>query len=239
MLNNIVLKNTSIKFGSSFALKNINLIIKHNTKVCLIGTGSSGKSILLKSILGLVKPYSGEILINNIMSTEKKYSEVVKKFGVVFQKDALFDSLSVWQNIMFRSLGEKTEAELIFNAQNFLKQVGMSEQDSFLFPSELSGGMKKRVALARAISHHPKFLLLDDPTAGLDPVKTNKIFNLISNICGKLKITVLVISSDVKRAIKFFDKLIVLKNGKIIWDGEAKKIKKSNNSHVLELLDIR
>ena len=236
MLNNIVLKNTSIKFGSSFALRNVNLIINHNTKVCLIGTGSSGKSILLKSILGLVKPHSGEILINNIMSTEKKYSEIVKQFGVVFQKDALFDSLSVWQNIMFRSLGKKKEAELIFNAQNFLKQVGMSEEDSFLLPSELSGGMKKRVALARAISHHPKFLLLDEPTAGLDPVKTNKIFNLISNICNKLKITVLVVSSDIKRAIKFFDKIIVLKNGKIIWNGEAKKIKNSNDNHVIDLL---
>ena len=239
MSNNIVLKNTSIKFDDSFALKNINLIINQNTKVCLIGTGSSGKSILLKSNLGLVKPHSGRILINNIMSTEKKFSEVVKQFGVVFQKDALFDSLSVWQNIMFRSLGKKNEAELIFNAQSFLKQVGMNEEDCFLFPSELSGGMKKRVALARAISHNPKFLLLDDPTAGLDPVKTNKIFNLITNICEKLNITVVAASSDVKRAIKFFDKVITLKDGKKVWEGEVNDVKTSRNSHLLDLIGVR
>ncbi len=238
MLNNIVLNNTSIKFGDSWALKKINLEIQQNIKVCIIGMGSSGKSVLLKSILGLVQPSTGNVSVNNILSTEKKFSEIVESFGVVFQKDALFDSLLVWQNVMFKSLKKKKELQLIADSQVFLQKVGMVKDDAFLFPSELSGGMKKRVALARAISHNPELLLLDEPTAGLDPVKTNKIFNLITSISNQLKITVLAVSSDVKRAIKFFDRVIVLKEGEIVWDGKVNEIGRTDDQYIKGLIGI-
>ena len=182
MSNKIILKKVNVILGDKKVLNNITLKVKQNSPMCVIGMGSSGKSILLKSILGLVDLFDGDILVNNISIREKKYRSIIDSFGVVFQKDALFDSLPVWQNIMFKSLEKKSKEENLEKACFLISKVGLSKDDAFLFASELSGGMKKRVALARAVSHDPKFLLLDDPTAGLDPIKTNIIFSLIMKL---------------------------------------------------------
>ena len=136
----------------------------------------------MKTIIGILQPNSGYISINGVSTTDPEINEIYKRFGVVFQKDALFDSLSVWENIMFRSLDKKPKKKLVKRTFEILKQVGLEKNDAFLFPNQLSGGMRKRVAIARAISHKPQFLILDEPTAGLDPVKTNIIFKIIKNI---------------------------------------------------------
>mgnify|MGYP001404809875 FL=1 len=179
MKNKIVLNKANVILGSKKILTDISFQVTQDEPCCIIGMGSSGKSVLLKSILGLINLSSGNISVNEISIHNKQFSSILNTFGVVFQKDALFDSLPVWQNIMFKSLGVESKKDNLNKAKSLISKVGLSKNDAFLFPAELSGGMKKRVALARAVSHNPKFLLLDDPTAGLDPIKTNVIFNLI------------------------------------------------------------
>ncbi len=236
MSNKIILKKVNVILGGKKVLDNITLEVKQNSPMCVIGMGSSGKSILLKSILGLVDLFDGDILVNDVSIREKKYRFIIDKFGVVFQKDALFDSLPVWQNIMFKSLEKKSKEENLEKASFLISKVGLSKDDAFLFPSELSGGMKKRVALARAVSHDPTFLLLDDPTAGLDPIKTNVIFNLIMKLCEELKITLMAITSDMKGAMNFFNEAVVLKESKLHWLGTISAIKKKPTDHIKDLL---
>ena len=162
MKNTIVLKKVSLEVNSKTLLKNITFGVSPQKPLCIVGRGSSGKSTLLKTIVGLIKPTSGSVLINDISINDKKISKVLKSFGVVFQKDALFDSMRVWENIMFKSLDILRKEILLKRTFKILEKVGLQKNDAFLYPAELSGGMRKRVAIARAISHKPKFLILDD-----------------------------------------------------------------------------
>ena len=236
MNNTIYLNKVNLHFEEKKILNNISFEVKPNVPKCIVGKGLSGKSTLLKSIIGLVRISSGEIKINNIsVKDNKKFNAVVNSIGMVFEKDALFDSMKVWENIMFKSLNNN-KSILIKKSQKLLKKVGLNVNDAFLYPSELSGGMRKRVAIARAISHQPKFLLLDEPTAGLDPVKTNMIFNIISSLCEEFKITMLAVSSDVKSALKYFREFIVLDEAKIHWQGSRKEFLKKPTSLIKELL---
>ena len=236
MHNTIYLNKVNLHFEEKKILNNISFEVKPNIPKCIVGKGLSGKSTLLKSIIGLVRISSGEIKINNIsVEDNKKFNAVVNSIGMVFEKDALFDSMKVWENIMFKSLNNN-KSVLIKKSQKLLKKVGLNVNDAFLYPSELSGGMRKRVAIARAISHQPKFLLLDEPTAGLDPVKTNMIFNIISSLCEEFKITMLAVSSDVKSALKYFREFIVLDEAKIHWQGSRKEFIKKPTLLIKELL---
>tara|TARA_B100000700_G_scaffold312079_1_gene395161 strand:- start:112 stop:831 length:720 start_codon:yes stop_codon:yes gene_type:complete len=237
MKNKIVLNKANVILNSKKVLTDISFQVTQDDPCCIIGMGSSGKSVLLKSILGLIDLSGGNISINEISIHNKEISAILNTFGVVFQKDALFDSLPVWQNIMFKSLGVKSKKDNLDKAQSLIAKVGLSKNDAFLFPAELSGGMKKRVALARAVSHNPKFLLLDDPTAGLDPVKTNIIFNLIKKLSFELKITLLAISSDMKGVLKYFRKVAVLKDSRLHWYGDTNQIKKRPTEHIEKLLE--
>ena len=208
--------------------------------MCIIGEGSSGKTTLLKSILGLVPITSGEILINEVSINKNNYlidNYYFNKFGVVFQKDALFDSLLVWENIMFKKLNLNfKKEELVNQAKNLLKKVDMDEQSCFLYPSELSGGMKKRVAIARAVSTNPSFLILDEPTAGLDPIKTNKIFTIIKNLSQEFNVTVMAVTSDMKGALKYFKKILMLRNSRVYWHGNSEEAKKQKMQGLQEIL---
>ena len=236
MHNTIYLNKVNLHFEEKKILNNISFEVKPNVPKCIVGKGLSGKSTLLKSIIGLVRISSGEIKINNIsVEDNKKFNAVVNSIGMVFEKDALFDSMKVWENIMFKSLNNN-KAVLIKKSQKLLKKVGLNVNDAFLYPSELSGGMRKRVAIARAISHEPKFLLLDEPTAGLDPVKTNMIFNIILSLSEEFKITMLAVSSDVKSALKYFKEFIVLDEAKIHWQGSRKEFIKKPTLLIKELL---
>ena len=214
MKNEIVLKNISVSYGNSDILNNVSFSIESSNPTCIIGKGSSGKTTLLKTILGLITLKKGKIIINENINNNSNH------FGVVFQKDALFDSLPVWQNVMFQSLGSENNSKLIIKTKRILKSVGLSPLDAFLMPNELSGGMRKRVAIARAISHEPKYLILDEPTAGLDPIKSNLIFNIITKLNKERRMTILAVSSDMKGAIKYFKQLIFLDSKKVHWCGK-------------------
>ena len=237
MKNTIVLKKVSLIIDKKFILDNVSFSVNPNSPLCIIGRGSSGKSSLLKIIIGILKPDSGQIIINGVSTHEKKISEIYKNFGVVFQKDALFDSLSVWENIMFRSLNKVPKNKLIHDSYKILKQVGLEKNDAFLFPNELSGGMRKRVAIARAISHKPKFLILDEPTAGLDPVKTNVIFKIIKKLSESYKTTLVVVTSDMSGVLKYFNEVVVLENAKVYWNGLVKGLRQTNGKYIKELFN--
>ena len=236
MHNTIFLENVNVDFEQKKILSDISFKVLPNKPVCLIGKGLSGKSTILKSIVGLINISSGDIKISGVSIKTKKILDIYESIGMVFDKDALFDSLKVWENIMFKSLTKKKESELITKSVSLLKMVGLSKRDANLFPSELSGGMKKRVAIARAISHQPNFLLLDEPTAGLDPVKTNMIFDIVKKLNKKLKITILAVSSDVKGAIKYFDEFIVVENTKIHWRGTRASLLKKPTKLIKDLI---
>ena len=235
MKNEIVLKNISVSYEDTNVLSKVSFEVKQGLPTCIIGRGASGKTTLLKSIVGLVNTSRGKIFINQSPLNKTDKSMVNNLFGVVFQKDALFDSLRVWQNVMFQSLGNEDNKSLILKSKKILKNVGLSTNDAFLFPNELSGGMRKRVAIARAISHNPKFLILDEPTAGLDPIKSNLIFKIISDLAILNKVTVLAVTSDMKGALKYFKRIIILDDNKVHWKGTSALAKKKPTNLMKEL----
>ena len=235
MKNEIVLKNISVSYEDTNVLSNVSFEVKQGSPTCIIGRGASGKTTLLKSIVGLVDTSRGKIFINQSPANKINKSMINNLFGVVFQKDALFDSLRVWQNVMFQSLGNEDNKNLIFKSKKILKNVGLSTNDAFLFPNELSGGMRKRVAIARAISHNPKFLILDEPTAGLDPIKSNLIFKIISDLAILNKVTVLAVTSDMKGALKYFKRIIILDNNKVHWKGTPASARRKPTNLMREL----
>ena len=240
MNNKLEIKNLNVSINKRNILKDINFRVESKKSVCLIGKGSVGKTVLLKSILGLLPIKSGEVIVNNesLFNIDKTQRQnILDSFGVVFQKDALFDSLPVWKNIVFKDMNAgESKSNLIEKSEEILKKVGMDSSVLKLFPSELSGGMKKRVAIARAVSSKPKFLILDEPTAGLDPIKTNMIFDIIKNLSNEFKVSVLAVSSDIKGALKFFSNLVLLNNNKVEWFGTTNKAKRTSNPNLKEFI---
>ena len=239
MINNVKVENLSIKFGNQTILKNISFNISSKNSICVIGQGSSGKTTLLKCIVGLVKPYKGDIYFDNTHLNKhliNKSEFNLKNLGVVFQKDALFDSLTVWENIMFKGLYKKSRKQNFNESLSLLKMVDLADEVASLYPNELSGGMKKRVAIARAIAFKPNFLFLDEPTAGLDPIKSNKIFKIIKDLSKKREMAVFAISSDIKGAVENFSEIIFLENKKIHWKGKNTEVKLATNKSLLNFI---
>ena len=239
----IEILNLSKNFDNKNILKKINLKITKGESLVIIGKSGSGKSLLMKCVLGILKPSQGEILIKNKNFFSVKRDEqdlILKSIGVTFQGNALFDSMRIWENISFKlsqnnffkfsQLKEKVEFSL--------NQVGLSNSIMYQFPSQLSGGMQKRVAIARAIIDEPEILFFDEPTSGLDPVTGNKINSLIIDNVKRLGSTSITITHDLSSLNKIANKVAMINEGKIIWHGQKQDLKKSKNKTLNEFINI-
>ncbi|NOX20260.1 MAG: ABC transporter ATP-binding protein [Nitrospirae bacterium] len=236
----IVVEELYKSFGPKEVLKGVNLEIKKGESMVIIGGSGSGKSVLLKHIIGLLRPDRGRVLIDNVDITglnERQLYAVRRRFGMLFQGAALFDSLTVWENVAFALLRQKVaspdEARRI--ASEKLKMVGLKGVED-LMPSELSGGMKKRVGLARAIAHNPEIILYDEPTTGLDPIMADAINELIIQLQQKLNVTSVTITHDMTSAYKIADRIAMLYDGKIIQVGTPEEIKNTDNPVVKQFV---
>lgn len=232
------------RFGSKIVLDGLDLDVGVGESVVVIGGSGTGKSVLLKSILGLLQPDDGDIEIDGRsvidLSTAAR-EKINRKFGMLFQGGALFDSLKVWENVAFGLIqGGKTdrdEARDIAYAK--LADVGLSADVGELGPSELSGGMQKRVGLARAIATTPEIIFFDEPTTGLDPIMADVINDLIVKCTRELGATALSITHDMASARKIADRIAMLYKGKIIWNGPVADIDRSGNEFVDQFIHGR
>jgi phospholipid/cholesterol/gamma-HCH transport system ATP-binding protein len=231
-------------FGPKKVLRGVDLTVGTGESVVVIGGSGSGKSVLLKCILGLMRPDSGSIRIDGEESVDLSRSareRVRAKFGMLFQGSALFDSLRVWENVAFGLIqGDRMARRLAKDvALRKLGAVGLDGQVSELFPSELSGGMQKRVALARAIAREPKIIFFDEPTTGLDPIMSDVINKLIVKCVRDLGATAVSITHDMVSARHIADRIAMIHEGRIIWNGPAKDIDRSDNPYVDQFLHGR
>jgi phospholipid/cholesterol/gamma-HCH transport system ATP-binding protein len=236
-MNKIIkIKELSKSFGNKKILNELNLEIEKNTSMVIIGGSGTGKSVLIKSILGLLKPDSGEIYYDSFLLNEKSRKEINfhSKIGMLFQGAALFDSLPVWENITFglEKLRSLKNIDLRDLAVDKLKKVGLDPSVIYLYPSELSGGMQKRVALARAIARDPELLFFDEPTTGLDPIMADIINNLINEVIREVGATAITITHDMESARKIANNISMLYKGKVIWTGKASEIDNSDNEYL-------
>jgi phospholipid/cholesterol/gamma-HCH transport system ATP-binding protein len=240
----IELRGVYKAFGKKKVLDGIDLTIERGESLVVIGGSGTGKSVLIKSILGIITPDSGSIKIDGQEITGLSFrerQEVLKKFGMLFQGGALFDSLPVWENISFALLQnnqvDRIQAREI--AIEKLKSVGLSEDVANLSPSELSGGMQKRVALARAIATKPEIIFFDEPTTGLDPIMADVINQLIVKCSKDLGATTLTITHDMASVRRIAHKVAMIYGGKIIWKGEIREIERSGNDYVDQFIHGR
>ena len=238
----ISIKNLHKAFGRKSVLNGVDLDIKKGESLVVIGGSGTGKSVLIKCIQGLLVPDSGSIKIDGVETIDAKLAEQKKihlKMGMLFQGGALFDSLSVWQNVAFSLIeNQKTpKNEAKRRAINVLRQVGLAPDVADLSPSELSGGMQKRVGLARAIITKPEIIFFDEPTTGLDPIMADVINDLIVESAKGLGATTLTITHDMASARKIADRIAMLYQGKIIWQGTVKDLDKTDNPYVVQFVN--
>lgn len=244
MSNTSYLKIEHLKkhFGKKVVLRDINLEINKGEVVAIIGQSGYGKSVILKNIMGLMLPDGGSIVFEGevISSPTKKateFQEVRKKFGMLFQGAALFDSMTVGENIAF-PLREHTnleEDEINKIITDVLQMVGLKGIEEVM-PSELSGGMRSRVGLARAIAMKPEVMLYDEPTSALDPIMSDKINELITDLKKKLGMTSIVVTHDMASAYKIADKIAMIHEGKIIFFGTPGEIRASHNPYIQQFI---
>lgn len=227
-------------FGANHVLKGVNLKINKGESVVVIGGSGSGKSVLLKHIIGLLRPDKGTVMVDGFELSrldEKDLNEVRKKFGMLFQSSALFDSMKVWENVGFglRRHTRLTQSEIKEIAVQKLKMVGLVGVEDVM-PSELSGGMRKRVGLARAIAMEPEILLYDEPTTGLDPIMADAINDLIIEMREKLNVTSIAITHDMKSSYKIADRIAMLYNGVIMGMGSSDDIKNTSDPVIKQFI---
>jgi phospholipid/cholesterol/gamma-HCH transport system ATP-binding protein len=240
----IVLEGVTKSFGPKHVLNGIYLKVPKGHSLVVIGGSGTGKSVMLKCVLGLIHPDQGSILIagENVVGLKGKVrDEFLSRFGMLFQGSALFDSLSVWENVAFgliqgRNVAHAKAKEI---AVEKLGQVGLGEEVAKLYPAELSGGMQKRVALARAIAADPEIIFFDEPTTGLDPIMADVINNLIVDCVERLGATTISITHDMASARKIADDIAMIHKGEIVWQGPAKKIDRSGNPYVDQFIHGR
>lgn len=235
----IKIKKLYKAFNKNQILNGIDLTISKGESMVIIGGSGTGKSVLLKSILGLVTPDSGTILVDGKDATKGNREAFLAQFGMLFQGGALFDSLSVWQNVAFRLLrgtDKLSKADAHDIALEKLRRVGLRASVADQFPAELSGGMQKRVGLARAIAAEPKIIFFDEPTTGLDPIMSGVINELIREIVVEMGVTAMTITHDMSSVRAISDKVAMIHDGVIQWTGPIGDLENSNNPYLEQFL---
>ncbi|MDR1662905.1 MAG: ABC transporter ATP-binding protein [Endomicrobium sp.] len=237
----IKVDNIHKRFGVKTVLNGVSFEVCSGETLVIIGSSGAGKSILLKNIIGLIKPDSGFIDVDGVNITNCSLEELYetrKKIGYVFQESALFDSLNVFENVAFglKNLTSLSKNEIKQRTKQCFAMVGL-ENVEHLNPSRLSGGMKKRVGLARAIAYQPEYILYDEPTTGLDPIMSDIINNLILNLKKYLHVTSIVVTHDMNSAYKIADRIMMLCGGNIIFNGTSDEVRNTKNKYVKQFIE--
>ena len=236
----IELKQVSKRFGRLVVLDELDLSIADGESITVIGASGTGKSVLLKHIVGLLRPDTGEVWFDSQQidtMNERELMDVRQRFGFLFQMGALFDSLNVGENIAFPLVEHthKKPDEIARIVARKLDMVGLAGMEKKM-PAQLSGGQKKRVALARAIALDPQVILYDEPTTGLDPVRSDVINQLIVRLKNELSVTSITVTHDMASAFKISDRIVMLHEGKIIFDGTPQQIQTTDNPTVRQFV---
>jgi phospholipid/cholesterol/gamma-HCH transport system ATP-binding protein len=229
-------------FGSKHVLRGVDLEIDKGESVVIIGGSGTGKSVLLKCILGIVQPDAGEIRIDGDKVTPRNRDEFLDRFGMLFQGGALFDSLLVWENVAFRhrqGANRLSKIDARDLAIEKLRRVGLTAETADLFPAELSGGMQKRVGLARAIAADPEIIFFDEPTTGLDPIMADVINDLIRGLVTEMGATAVTITHDMASVRKIADTVAMIHEGVIKWFGPIETLENSGDPYVDQFIHGR
>ena len=240
----IELKGVKKRFGTKVVLDGVDLTLERGHSLVVIGGSGTGKSVMIKCVLGILKPDDGRILVDGQEVTRlrgRARDAVLRQFGMLFQGAALFDSLPVWENVAFgliqgRGMARARAKDIAIEK---LAKVGLGAEVANLWPSELSGGMQKRVGLARAIAADPEIIFFDEPTTGLDPIMADVINDLIVATVRDLGVTTLSITHDMASARKISSRIAMLYKGKIVWNGPTEDIDKSGNAYVDQFIHGR
>ena len=228
----IELRGITKSFGNNAVLRGVDLSVAKGESLVVIGGSGTGKSVLLKCILGIVQPDAGEILLHGKPLDRDAF---LQDFGMLFQGGALFDSLPVWHNVAFRQRQGKhrlTKPQAIELAVEKLRRVGLKPETAYLHPAELSGGMQKRVGLARAIASDPSVIFFDEPTTGLDPIMAGVINKLIREIVVEMGATSITITHDMSSVRAIADRVAMLHDGKLRWQGDVGEIDQSGDPYL-------
>ncbi|MCB0413915.1 MAG: ATP-binding cassette domain-containing protein [Bdellovibrionales bacterium] len=237
----IEFKNVDVTFDEKVVLRNVSFQIRKGEKFVLVGPSGQGKSIVLKLIAGLLEPTAGEVIVNglniNRISNEEK-NQLVLKMGMLFQKNALFDSLTVGENIAFplREIKKISEKEIQKKVNYFLHEVAIPHAKN-LYPDEISGGMQKRLGIARALALEPEIVLYDDPTAGLDPITSRRIINLINWLQFEQNSTVVAITNEMNRAYQLGHTIALVAEEEILVTGDEDDTKKNKDERVIQFIN--
>ena len=238
----ITYENIHKSFGSNHVLRGVNLTVEPGESMVIIGGSGTGKSVLIKTVLGLVQPDKGRILVDGQDVTKVKRDAFLSRFGMLFQGGALFDSMPVWQNVAFRlqrGALKRPAAEAREIAIEKLRRVGLAPEVADRFPAELSGGMQKRVSLARAIAAEPEIIFFDEPTTGLDPIMSGVINELIREIVVEMGVTAMTITHDMTSVDTIADKVAMLHRGTIQWCGPRAQMAQSGDPYVDQFVNGR
>lgn len=240
----ISLRGLTKSFGKNTVLRGIDLDLNSGESLVVIGGSGTGKSVMLKCVLGILAADAGQISIDgeDILSVRGRDRErILRKFGMLFQGSALFDSLKVWENVAFGLVQGRgvRRSEARITAEQKLAQVGLGPEVGNLRPAELSGGMQKRVALARAIATNPEIILFDEPTTGLDPIMADVINDLIIDTVKSVGASALSITHDIASARKIADRVAMIHEGRIVWSGPVSEIDDSGNAMVDQFINGR
>ena len=231
------------RFGTQVVLDGVDFEVQDGETVALLGPSGTGKSVLLKHIIGLLQPDSGRVIVDgkDVATLERKeLAEFRSHIGYVFQNGALFDSMNVFENVRLGITDEKKFLDRDFSRDRVtecIRLVNLQPEVISKYPAELSGGMRKRVGIARAIAGAPKYLLYDEPTSGLDPVNSDIIDDLVKRLAGELGVTSVMVTHDVRGAFRVADRLALLTQGRIVQQGTPKEFMESTNPIVREFLE--